>query len=402
MKRWLGWGWVVAVLGASPGVAVSWSVDLRLRSVNNAAAALQGNQLREDEARLRLSTQVSKGRWRLDLLPFVVVTQRVSDPGLRRSAYADMLALLLSYRISDLWRVGIGRRQLRWGNERLLGTLNWHAIPRSFDGVFLEGNVQSWKTLAFAARPAARPRWQGGWRGHALQSDRKQSLLGLGVGYEGSPWHLKSALFRWRKKPGRDVLLWDLSFSSMPEQGLWLMAEYAHELGQWSARQAMRAYAWSVQLGWRMSQMQFSVAYDFGTGGETAGIQRSFVFPFHTNHRHYGEMDLFSWGNLRMQALRLSRSLGSEVRLRLGLYAFQLANPQGPWLDVTGLHVFAASAPGVTAVDAGKAIELRCDFPLGSWQVSVFGGWFAAGAAARARGLRNAAASAYLLLKRSW
>ncbi|MDQ6969711.1 MAG: alginate export family protein [Mariprofundus sp.] len=44
---------------------------------------------------------------------------------------------------------------------------------------------------------------------------------------------------------------------------------------------------WKTRLG---------VEYDYSSGDATptTGNHKTFVFPFHTNHAHYGEMDFFS------------------------------------------------------------------------------------------------------------
>lgn len=224
----------------------------------------------------------------------------------------------------------VGRQVLLYGDQRLIGPLEWNNITRTFD--------------------AAKLRYHGG---DGLWVDLfTASLVNIDrTGFDQSDWNSSlSALYAHIPTFGiQDTELYALYFDdsnrndhfltlgthikSMPGKlGPWdYEAEFAFQTGTAGGRD-LRAFASYVEGGYTFAapwKPRLGLEYSYGSGDSNAadGKQGAFQSIFPTNHLHYGYMDIFSWSNLHNIAAHLSAKPTAKLTTSLDYHLF--------WLDTT-------------------------------------------------------------------
>lgn len=219
----------------------------------------------------------------------------------------------------------VGRQELSYGDERLVGAFAWNNIGRVFD--------------------AAKVRWQNPWFAAeafasklVLPDDNEFNLWndynvfsGLHLTTKKIPKNTAEFYFFARNdevgsataNPGavlpfqtaapaaRDVYTLGARFKSNPgELGNFdYTVEGAYQWGNWkptvaSARQDHEAYAFVANVGYTLAETfgtpRFAVEYAFASGDGNPGDDKHETFEnlFPTNHKFYGYMDFFAWQNL--------------------------------------------------------------------------------------------------------
>jgi len=290
---------------------------------------------------------------------------------------SDLYQGNLEYKAGSVNAV-LGRQQLVYGDQRLLGHLGWKDVSRSFDGgkfVFKNDNFQ---LDIFAVRPAdivsmgTAP--AGTSSGESLVTSEDIRLVGL------------YSTVKFAEKSGVDIyhINWTVSDSATAaagrdvdtcgfrvffnESGVDGSAEYVVQTGDWSPTMDQDASAMAVKLGYtagESTKVRFGVEYNNGSGddGKDADKHKTFVFPFHTNHMHYGEMDLFSWGNMEDLSFSLKASMPSGLTLSANYHMFELDEAVDDWLNVVGVAtVNPVYGPGVGTykeTEAGTELDLK-------------------------------------------
>jgi hypothetical protein len=183
-------------------------------------------------------------------------------------------------------------------------------------------------------------------------------------------------------------------------------AEAVFQTGTWANGVSQRASAYAVKAGYTfaMWKTRFGVEYDYSPGDDktNAATHKNFVFPFHTNHAHYGEMDRFSWANMRDLRISLKTSPVQGLAFIGNAHLLYLAEARGDWLNVVGTGNIFAGAPGFTQTKAGTEIDLKlvykADVIKGLKLVALYG-IFNPGAAVSERngGKADAAKFSYVL-----
>lgn len=219
----------------------------------------------------------------------------------------------------------LGRQELSYGDERLVGAFAWHNIGRVFD--------------------AAKVRWQNAWFAAdafsskiVLPDDNNLNgwndynyFSGLHLTTKKIPKNLTELYFFARNdergstaaNPGafppfqyaapfaRDIYTVGARFrSATNELGNWdYTVEGAYQFGNWkpaaaSARQDHQAYAFVANLGYAFAETfgtpRIALEYAFGSGDSNPNDNKHETFDnlYPTNHKFYGYMDYFSWQNL--------------------------------------------------------------------------------------------------------
>jgi hypothetical protein len=235
--------------------------------------------------RARLNVGVERGDWRVFLSPQDV---RGWGAAAHTAAFEPRLDLHQGYvqwSPSDdyLWR--IGRQEIVYLNQRLIGGLNWAQQGRSFDGVRLSGTVENvtWDVFgaALTDEPPRRAR-DGGVSAALLRWDnagRTAALLGVG------DFDRDDRFYRWTVGPhtgGR--LVGPLVYT----------AEAYYQFGH-QAGASIDAYLAHGSLGWEPSGVagrpSIRLGYDVLSGDTDSTTTFDTLYP--TNHLYYGYMDAF-------------------------------------------------------------------------------------------------------------
>ena len=233
----------------------------------------------------------------------------------------------------------IGRQELIYGDERLIGASDWTNLRRTFDAARLRYEANGARVDGFISRPVVV------WDDHLNQSNDEDWFSGV---YASStkliPWQTSEAFFLARNtgtgSPGfygpppdpqgaspRDIYTVGVHFKSLPGKlsGWDYNLEAAGQFGRFKETAAgapaavagknldQRAYAAVANAGYTWSRVaakpRLGLEYLYSSGDDNPGDGTHGTFDnlFPTNHRQFGVMDIFSWQNI--QILRFMASI---------------------------------------------------------------------------------------------
>jgi hypothetical protein len=265
----------------------------------------------------------------------------------------------------------LGRQELVYGDERLLGALDWSTVGRSFDG------------------GVVRYAWKGGMVDGigALVNDRRTSARGAG------DMILSGTYGRFlRGKPGRELDLYVLNLVDNAQvtgespgkdsarittlgarvkkggaKGLSASAEGSYQVGH-RGPDDHTAYAWALVGGYVFgSRFRPSVRFEWdgatGDGDAKDGESKEFNNLYHTNHGHYGYIDILGWRNMDVVRGTVGFVPREGHAVSLDVLNLRLREARGLWKDDAG-EVLGQDATGRSGRDVGQELDLLYRFPL--------------------------------------
>ena len=259
----------------------------------------------------------------------------------------------------------VGRMEMSYGDERLIGAFGWNNIGRTFD--------------------AAKVRWQNEWFGADIFTSRPvipqngvfdvandyDFFSGLYATSTKVPKHLLDVYFLARNSSpqaaaavpspqfpqpsARDIYTVGFRIKSKPlELGHWdYTVESAYQFGNFVDKRAgvntpaerldQSAYMVTASGGYTFADFwatpRLGIEYDFSSGDSDPFDNKHETFDnlFPTNHKFYCYMDFVSLQNIH--DLRASLTLKPTTRLNLALegHGFWLANTHDSFYNVAGL-----------------------------------------------------------------
>jgi len=274
----------------------------------------------------------------------------------------------------------VGRQELAYGDERLIGASDWTNVRRTFDAVKLRYENEAFWVDAFASRPVIV------WDDHFNQSNDYDFLSGV---YASStkliPVQESQLYFLARNAElnspafygpspdpqgatARDIYTVGGRVKSLPGKiGGWdYTAEGAYQFGRFRettkkapasvlnhnldqdafAASATLGYTWTEAFGTPRAGLEY--VYSSGDSDPADGKHGTFDNLFPTNHKFYGIMDLFSWQNQQdlhfMASLKPVKKLTVTADYRL----FWLADTRDSFYTNKG-----ARRGGLAATDGG-------------------------------------------------
>src|SRR6266478_1123687 len=226
----------------------------------------------------------------------------------------------------------IGRQELSYGDERLIGISDWTNVKRTFDAAKLRYEVEGFWVDAFVSRPVIV------WNDHFNESDGQDLFSGI---YASTtkliPWQQSEFYFLSRNTgrgspqfygpppdpqgaTPRDIYTIGVHFKSLPGKlGGWdYNLEAAGQFGRFKettagapasvagknlvqqayAAVASGGYTWTNAPGKPRAGLEY--LYSSGDSNATDGKHETFDNLFPTNHRQFGMMDIFSWENVQI------------------------------------------------------------------------------------------------------
>ena len=275
--------------------------------------------------------------------------------------------------------VRIGRQELSYGEERVVGALDWAMAARAFDGVFVRLRSSPVVTVDAFGMLLRLPAWQ-------VVDGTGERFLNSGGYFSGLYTRA-----RWGKS-GFDVyglaLLDDVSTTALgPVKhnnrftlgargvasvgGLLATAEGALQLGRAggtgdtivAGAAAVKASYTLTALPWAPYVLgEFSAASGDGTPGD--GAEHTFAQLFPTGHAHLGFMDYVGWQNV--VAARLSvGARPAGVHVWLDVHHFRAWDPAGAWYAANGTVFVPADAHRVSG-NMGTEFDLSATVPIGA------------------------------------
>jgi len=302
----------------------------------------------------------------------------------------------------------IGRQELNYGDQRLVGPFKWNNNARTFDAVkarwqnalfgldvftggvvyndnnnlnksnlqdLFSGAYLNFPTLSskdiieayFYARNVSRGIVTDDWSGVAAP-----------FRFPG-PQDLYTAAIRLKSKPGA-YDAWDYGLEAMYQFGnrtaVFAGSTVAAALA--APRIDQSAYSVIYQLGYtwtdNATQPRLALIYSFGSGDKNAADGKSQTFQnlFPTNHLFYGYMDLSSLQNLHDLRLAYTFKPTSSISVAIEGHLQRLAQTTDFWYNVAGVpRNFTGAAVGS---GGGYRINPSYSHDLGK-ELDVVAGW---------------------------
>ncbi len=378
---------IAMLLASSQAVADSWnaSADLRERyqSFNNFdfnnAAVDSKNWAFDSRFYLKAKRDFGNGLSVYLQPQAVLIKNNTPANGTQNLSQADLLQAYVQYDVSNFGMLRLGRQQLVYGDQRLLGHLGWKDVARTFDGIKGMYHHDAIKLDVFAVHPSdianmtpstASP------QGSSLITWEDRTLIGAYGTYHINPKSgVDAYLINWKHGQqaaigkGRNLNTYGVRLFGK-QSGFDATAEAVFQSGNWKTGTSQKASAYAIKAGYTLPtwKTRFGIEYDFSPGDATPGVgsHKDFVFPFHTNHAHYGEMDFFSWAN--MKDIRLSvKTIPTTGLVLIGnVHVLSLDKATGNWLNVVGTGNVYAGSPTYTQTKAGTEIDLKAVYKVGS------------------------------------
>lgn len=251
----------------------------------------------------------------------------------------------------------IGRQEIAFGSERLVGKVDWSNIGRSFDAALMNYDDENFSVNAFGSAfnktAAGDQTWFGGlyntWKGfpsgvldfYYLLLQDNDGAAGVASG-TGNTLSIHTLGARIKSDPGR----WDLGI------------EGAVQLGKFGSNSVL-AYAGHGAIGYTFEDTykpKLLLEYDYASGDDGANNRYSKFNPLaETNHNKYGYMDLATWSNVHDGRIEFSVVPLAKWRLGLDYHLFMV--------DKTGAGDTFAGIAGLAG--SGKIAGHEGDITLG-------------------------------------
>lgn len=273
--------------------------------------------------------------------------------------------------------IRLGRQQLSFGRERLVGKYDWHNVGRAFDAMNVQWGSEQ-QRLNF---------WLAQVRDHTTPTVARNQEFG--GAYFSSQKILPIALEAYwlllydarnfesianPATPGRqDEPAEALTLNTIgvrvnraQESGVQLDLEGAYQFGE-RGFQSIRAYGLALEAGfvfgskWRPT---LRAGYVLGSGDEQGNDNRSETFAnlFPNAHGFLGAMDYASWSNVSAPYIGLNFSPREKLSFGADWYVLGLQNEHDAWYRAGGFNIgtpqefYRRAVPG-----AGKHIGNEFD-----------------------------------------
>jgi hypothetical protein len=288
----------------------------------------------------------------------------------------------------------VGRQELAYGDERLVGAFDWNNIGRVFDAAKLRYEQKGLWVDGFAGRQVI-PRydnfnqpnhydwfWGAYASSDALVSWQETQLYFLGRNASGeSPLSADRGDLVTRPSP-RDIYTVGARMKSLPGKlnGWDYSVEAAGQFGRFQTldQQAFAAHAGG---GYTFADCdikpRLGIEYNFASGDSDPSddTHETFENLFPTNHKFYGYMDFFSWQNMHNVRFNSAIKPVKGLTISLDYHLFWLAETTDYFYAVNGAPRSNAAPgsgmgyninPGYGSF-AGSEIDLVATYALKTW-----------------------------------
>lgn len=285
-------------------------------------------------------------------------------------------------KVTSFLDVRVGRQELSYGEDRLIGNLDWGMAARSFDGLFVRVTASPSVTLDAFGMLLNPPAWLTDASGarfhnsgsyftgvHARGRFGKAGFDVYGLGLLEDP---STAALGARHDLNR-LTLGARAFGSLG--GLALLGEAAFQTGkactpvcvQGQVDDSVLAGAFALKATytlpvWGTPYLQGELSGASGDGDPADGVDHTFHQLFPTGHAHLGFIDYVGWQNVVAGRGTLGfRPWGAHVWL--DVWHFRAWEPTGNWYAANGAVFLAADATR-TSGTMGTELDLSITVPV--------------------------------------
>jgi hypothetical protein len=326
-----------------------------------------------DLTRLRLNLDVAPKKWVRAFVQGQDARALGIDPSHLNSTLKDVFDLRQAYlevKTGDKDGVSlrVGRQELIFGVERLVGGSDWTNTSRSFDAVRLGVTQGRAHVDIIAASVVAID---------TVRFDKHvpgQNLYGAYASFaDVLPKSTFQPYFLWKTVPhvtseegapgSADVYTAGFrSVGNLPA-GFDYATEMAKQMGHFSNDDIV-AWAGYWIVGYTVPGVplkpRLSVEYDYATGDKARGDGRAGTFDqlYPTNHSYYGIVDMEGWRNLRDFRSGINLVPHHTVKLTFDYNWFWLASAHDGLYNAAGTLIVKPPASGAAHTDVGSEADI--------------------------------------------
>ncbi len=339
-----------------------------------------------------------------------VLSDRADFPGLLGAEGDDSFDLRQAYiELADYtkspWGLKLGRQILSYGDERIVGAFDWNNIGRTFDAAKLTYKSGALTVDAFAASVVV-PRRSGMnmsdfYNGN--ETRREQIFSGIyasttALGPQTTDFYalhlheeqlVTSTNFitlgtRIKSKPGTFA-----PASASDGKGVVTAPkpvgfdydfEGAYQTGEVKGLD-LTAFALHGGIGYTfdtacMPRLGVAFNYGSGDGDPSDGDVETFQNLFPTNHKFYGQMDVFSWQNMKDLEVSFKCAPTKKLTAKAEFHAFWLADTNDSWYRANGIATVRPLTPVARAASdfVGYEVDATLTYTV-SKNLSFEGGY---------------------------
>jgi hypothetical protein len=308
--------------------------------------------------------------------------------------------------------IKVGRQELSYGDERLIGTFDWNNAGRVFDAVKVRWQSSNFWVDLFAGDVVLnnvtlgnrdnsfddRPYWQDDFFGIYGQSQLCPFQLMEGyvlyrdkddATYDGPAREIVT--LGARIKTNAKLLPWDYyaevagQLGEVDKPGLGAPQGVARRFGDNSLQNGADHAALAAVIGAGFAftncpaKPRVGLEYNYASGDSdpTDGDNGTFDNLYPTNHKFFGYMDLFAWKNVHNPRVMLSASPYKTVVVQLDYHLFWLVEDEDFWYRANQSPVGTPARRDVTGGSdsyVGSELDLTITWTACKY-VKVLGGY---------------------------
>jgi hypothetical protein len=277
----------------------------------------------------------------------------------------------------------VGRQKLSYGDQRLVGPLEWLNPSRTFDAAKFRFAAQSWSLDLFTSSVV---NFEDGtfnesdWYG---DSGRDQIFSGAYLATQWVPINTTTDFYAFhldQNTPAGSsnfVTLGTL-WKGDPKKlgGFYYNTEMAVQLGE-VADKDLAAFAGHWKLGYQFAgawKPNVGFQYNYATGDSNAadGDVGTFQNLFPTNHMFYGFMDTTGWINMHNPQFNLSIQPTERLKVALDYHLYWNATSNDAWYRVNGVTQVRDITPGADTF-RGSELDLTVAYKFNKNLSFLFG-----------------------------
>jgi len=265
----------------------------------------------------------------------------------------------------------IGRQDLVYGDQRLIGAFGWNNNGRSFDAIKANFTNSALSVDAFASKINDATTSLGTNCTAGCGGDGDQDFYGINAAVKSIPNNtLEAYVYYWRDANsgtafGQSVNGGQIGANTIAAgstttkasnlytygvrlKGHFRAFDYGFELpfqsgsidtinGSVGTSYDIKSYAFSAKAGYTLPismKTRIGVEYDTSQGDDDGGADtdiETFFNLFPTNHGHYGIMDQQGWRNVDAWSVDVKSDVTSKLKLYLAFWSFKLNEEKDAW-----------------------------------------------------------------------
>ncbi len=326
-----------------------------------------------DLTRARLSLEIAPSKW----VRGFIQAQDARALGIDRSRLTpalkdafDLRQGYVEFTAGEKTRLNlrVGRQELIFGAERLVGALDWGNTARSFDAARLTVGRENAHVDVFASsvvninmnsfdKPIAGQNLYGAYG--SLKDFIPRSTL--------EPYFLWKTLPHVRDEVGAagdaDIFTTGARFIGQLPRGFDYALEGARQDGHY-ASEDVSAWAGYGILGYTAASLalkpRLSAEYDYATGDRSRADGKISTFDqlYPTNHAYYGIADQVGWRNIKDSRSGITVQPHARIKVTFDHHFFWLASAHDGLYNASGALVVRAPATGALHTDVGRELDI--------------------------------------------